>query len=170
MFRRHRLACLLVLGAGGCASGPPRPPQLPLCSSEPSAEEARWLALSDALIQETADPARLTPTCRRPLHVQQAFRARLPRMSACYDQARARDAEARGNISARFTLARDGEVPLMCIATSEIQDAELVECLLHVLEDVELPAAEAGCHGPDPLRVTYPLVFAPSDAAATRAP
>lgn len=157
------IASLLVVGTGACASRAPRPPQLPLCEGDPTADEARWLALSHAQILATARPAMQARMCHRATDIQEAFRARHPGLRACYEDALARDREARGLVGARFTIARDGDVPLMCIATSEIQDAALVECLLDVLEHVQVPAADATCQGGERQRVTYPLVFTPAE-------
>jgi hypothetical protein len=101
--------------------------------------------------------------------IRRIVQATLPRIQLCYETALARKPTLAGKLSIRFEIARTGAVVSTRAHVDEVQDEELVGCVMRVFGDMRFPKPDGKA-----VRVVYPLVFHPEPTAprppATPAP
>ncbi|EYF00838.1 Hypothetical protein CAP_8927 [Chondromyces apiculatus DSM 436] len=87
-------------------------------------------------------------------------RAKHDAFRACYNAALQRRPDLRGRIAARFVLEEDGTVTRACDAGSDLDDPEMLACVLRVFTTLTFDPYVIGDPCPA-VTVNYPLAFSP---------
>jgi hypothetical protein len=89
--------------------------------------------------------------------IQEVVRSRFPAIRSCYEAARKKDPKLTGRISMSFAINKDGAIANVTSKESTFTDKNLVACI-----EREFRTLRFSPHNADPIRVTYPIQFAPS--------
>jgi hypothetical protein len=73
----------------------------------------------------------------------------------CYAIGQGRHRKLAGRVTARFAIGANGKISSVLIASNELPDCSVVECIRDHFATIEFPAPGS------PITVEYPLVFAP---------
>jgi hypothetical protein len=87
--------------------------------------------------------------------IQSTVRANYERLRECYDAGLEKTPGLKGRLSVRFVIARDGSVPSVQLAESELPEA-VSQCVLTEFQRLIFPRPEGGI-----VTVLYPIVFQP---------
>jgi len=90
--------------------------------------------------------------------IRRIVRAHLPEVRYCYNQALARDPQAKGRVAVQFMIGGAGQVTSAAAIDSEVRDPALPACVAQAVRRWKFPRAE----GSGSTVVTYPFVFAPA--------
>lgn len=85
--------------------------------------------------------------------IRRYVRKSLPKITACYEVALAKNPKLAGNVTTTFEIAADGHV--LNATTSGL--ADVAPCVATVIRAIEFPKPSSGA----PVNVTYPFAFAP---------
>jgi len=113
-------------------------------------------ASSDSVTPETVAPPRLPAET-----IQGVVHRNFGRFRGCYREALHHDARVGGRIVVHFELAASGIVTSSRAIENQLKSPELTVCVLHAFESIEFPSLPDGA---PPSAITYPIVFAKSDA------
>jgi hypothetical protein len=106
----------------------------------------------DAAARAKARPVNPRP----PDAIQRVVRDNFDAMRLCYDWGLRSDGGLHGRVAVKFSIARDGTVPVAADTDSDLPDAEVVNCVVRVFLNLGFPPSSAG-----PVTVIYPLRFDP---------
>ena len=95
-------------------------------------------------------------------HVFDLVNTRLVEIRDCYEEMLKTDRTLSGRITAKFTIARTGEVSKAMTTINEIAP-EMGECILGVIRSIKFDANE-----PRDLTFEFPFVFTPKDSKEER--
>jgi TonB family protein len=87
--------------------------------------------------------------------IQRAIRLHMAEFRYCYEQSLAAHPDLQGRVSTRFVISPSGTVQLAGIASSDLGNAAVSQCVLGVLRRLMFPAPSGG----GMVDVTYPFVF-----------
>jgi hypothetical protein len=89
--------------------------------------------------------------------IRRIVRAHINEVRHCYNQALARDPNARGRVAVRFTIASDGKVADADVDESTLRDPAVAPCIAGAVRRWTFPRPEGG----GAVVVTYPFVLEP---------
>ena len=92
--------------------------------------------------------------------IEEAIRARLPRMRRCYEDARAENDRLAGAVSLHFHITPWGDLWDLRIDQSSVPSPEVQRCALDALRDLRFDPPFPGSEG---LGVSYPVDLGPSE-------
>ncbi len=90
--------------------------------------------------------------------IQARVRADFPAMRACYERGLARRRTLHGRVVVVFVIDRDGLVSSAQSRRSDLDDAEVVACIVRRFGGLKFPRPKGG-----PVTVVYPITFAPAE-------
>jgi len=169
--RETRLKIELVHRNSAVASRPPasdreamtsKLPASPLAArASPQAQDAGSSAEHDPApaVTEPRPAATIAPVVKRPsLDIDAtriAVRSQLGPLQQCYERAKMDDANLRGRVTARITVAADGAIANAQIAASTLNSAQVEGCLTREISRWHLPRPSGGAA----VSFQYPFVF-----------
>jgi hypothetical protein len=115
----------------------------------PSASDAREASLAKTTLGASRD--RLDGRAIRTI-----VRQHSDGFLGCYEIGRGRHRKLAGRVTARFAIGANGKISSVLIASNELPDCSVVECIRDHFATIEFPAPGS------PITVEYPLVFAPA--------
>jgi hypothetical protein len=125
-----------VLIACACST-PPAPTATPVASAPPpQKEEPKWIPGPD------------------PQEIKQAVNARGAELRQCYLLGTFRNSQLTGTVNVLFTIDTAGKVSRAADAGSDIEDPEVVTCVLGVFGNLQFARG-----GSSDTEVEYPVVF-----------
>ncbi|MCA9706153.1 MAG: AgmX/PglI C-terminal domain-containing protein [Myxococcales bacterium] len=130
-------------------------------ASEPASEPM------DVVPDEVPDPLAESPRASQ-LHanvegsldkavIRRVVRAHIAEVRTCYNEGLAEDPELAGRVMIGFTIDPDGEVDRAEVASSDLGDGEVAECIAEAIAGWRFPKAADG----QPVHVSYPFVLEP---------
>jgi TonB family protein len=87
--------------------------------------------------------------------IRRVVRAHLNEVRGCYNQGLERDRTMKGRVAIQFTIGPDGRVPVAEVATTELKDVEVGQCIADAVKRWTFPAPEGGGN----VVVTYPFLL-----------
>jgi hypothetical protein len=96
--------------------------------------------------------------------IQRVVRGNYGRYRHCYENGLRANAALAGTVTVKFVIAKSGEISQRSIASTDLDDAAVVACILQGFSSLQFPTPESGV-----VTVVYPLQFAPRapDAPST---
>lgn len=91
--------------------------------------------------------------------IQRVVHSNFGRFRACYQSALQSNPSLQGRVAVAFVIGRDGRVVSARDAGSDLPNAGVVSCVVGAFSGLTFTAPESGV-----VRVTYPLVFIPSNS------
>jgi len=88
--------------------------------------------------------------------IREVVRGHIDEIRYCYNEGLARDPQAQGRIVLDFTIGSDGAVVRSAVASSDMADAQVPECMRKVAATWQFPQPEGG-----EVMVSYPFVLEP---------
>jgi hypothetical protein len=88
--------------------------------------------------------------------VRRVIKRQQRQVRACYEQALARDPEARGKVTIKFAIDLKGDVSQATITEDTLSDPEVGRCVQGVIRSLKFPTPTGG-----PIIINYPFVFQP---------
>ncbi len=89
--------------------------------------------------------------------IRRIVRAHINEVRYCYNQALARDPNAKGRVAVQFTIGGTGKVPSAVVQESTMKDAGVGNCIAQAVRRWTFPKPEGG----GSVIVTYPFVLEP---------
>jgi hypothetical protein len=89
--------------------------------------------------------------------IRRIVRAHINEVRYCYNQALARDPNAKGRVAVQFTIGGTGKVPSAVVQESTLKDAAVGNCIAQSVKRWTFPKPEGG----GSVIVTYPFVLEP---------
>ncbi len=89
--------------------------------------------------------------------IRRIVRAHINEVRYCYNQALARDPNAKGRVAIQFTIGGTGKVPSAVVQESTLKDAAVGNCVAQAVRRWTFPKPEGG----GSVIVTYPFVLEP---------
>ena len=89
--------------------------------------------------------------------IRRIVRAHINEVRYCYNQALARDPNAKGRVSVQFTIAGNGKVASATLQDSTLADSDAAQCIAGAVRRWTFPKPEGG----GSVVVTYPFVLEP---------
>jgi Ca-activated chloride channel family protein len=92
--------------------------------------------------------------------IRRVIQANVNQVRACYEAALRTAPTLEGRVSVRFVIGPDGRVTASVVESSTLGDGRAERCVADVVHDLAFPAVPSG----GVITVTYPFLFAPSEA------
>ena len=89
--------------------------------------------------------------------IRRIVRAHINEVRYCYNQALARDPNAKGRVAVQFTIGGTGKVPSAVVQETTMKDAGVGNCIAQAVKRWTFPKPEGG----GSVIVTYPFVLEP---------
>jgi len=89
--------------------------------------------------------------------IRRIVRAHINEVRYCYNQALARDPNAKGRVAVQFTIGGTGKVPSAVVQETTMKDAGVGNCIAQAVKRWQFPKPEGG----GSVIVTYPFVLEP---------
>lgn len=89
--------------------------------------------------------------------VRREIRRDLPKINRCYESALRHDPSLAGKVAVQFTVAPEGDVHEAEVVHNTTGSPQVARCVARVVSKVRFRPRRAG---EDPLRFTFPFVFA----------
>jgi hypothetical protein len=90
--------------------------------------------------------------------IQRIVRQSFGAIRLCYDRGLRVDANLRGRVAVKFTIAHDGTVPVAADRDSDLPDPEVVSCVVRAFLNLGFPRSTGSA-----VTVVYPLIFSPEE-------
>ena len=94
--------------------------------------------------------------------IRRIVRAHINEVRYCYNQALARDPNARGRIAVQFTISGNGKVPSAAVQDSTMKDPAVGRCIAQAVRRWTFPKPEGGGQ----VAVLYPFVLEPDGGSS----
>ena len=97
--------------------------------------------------------------------IQRIVRQNFGRFRLCYENGLRANPNLHGTVTTRFTIDRSGAVATPTLASSDLGDATVAQCVVRSFGNLSFPAPEGGV-----VSVTYPIAFDAGDGAPAAPP